>query len=968
MKRKIFQLSVVACVASLAIAATYKHLNKEYQPIQNLYKMSPNIQAGDYVHNVIMLKVKAEYARQCASNAITIPALIERLDQLNANSVGKMFPRHKAPELKYDQFGRELSDLSRIYQIHYEGGQPIAYAINLLLESGFIEYASPKFIPKPLFSVNDPALSQQYFIHTIKADSAWKFCRGDSNVVIGITDSGTDLDHPDLQANLKLNYNDPLNNIDDDNDGYVDNYAGWDLGEKDNNATVDQGGGDPNAHGSIVTGCAAAVTNNGVGVTSPGFSCRYLPVKIADNNGAYVAAYEGIVYAADHGCQIINCSWGSLDPSPLEQEIINYAVINKNCVVFAAAGNGGFDRKYYPASYQNVYSISNTDASDLRAAKSDYNYAVDISAPGSGIITTQFNNSYCTAVAGNGTSYACPIAASGAALVLAKFKNKFSPAQAAEQLRVTADYIDNIGANVNVANKIGKGRINLYRALTDTATPSIRIQKPLFTDNNDGIISVDDTILFSGKFLNYLAASGVNLKANVSAVTPGVSVIQNLNNLGIISTMQSRDSRTNPFKIVLDKSIVAGSTIMLRIDYSDLNYIDYEFVEYTIPLDFVNFSANNISTTITSKGNLAYNNLQKTQGAGFTSIVSPAITAKQMGFMLAKNSGEVADALVGAQIGTQDRDWKITSNVQFVTNTATYKETQNTFNDDYLGINKMGVTVVQRSYAYSAIPYNNFIMVEYTLFNNTASTIENLNAGFFSDFDLSASGSEFYNLASANAYTKTGFTYEVFGNDTLLAGVQLLTDQSFNVYNFDVANKISGQIYIGDGFSNQEKINALSSLNNSAGGNSPSGKSNVAQLVSAKNISIPAGQSTKVAFAIFACKGAAEMQKINKNAIIAYHSANAISNSAGNESNLKLYPNPSNGNFNLNYKGKENSEANISLFDMQGKLVKTLYQGKIGPTKQEFNFSENTLQEGTYFIYLHSGKDKQVRKLQILRK
>src|SRR5262249_54952669 len=112
--------------------------------------------------------------------------------------------------------------------------------------------------------------------------------RGDTNIVIGIVDSGSDLAHPDLKNQFKHNYNDPIDGSDNDSDGYVDNYTGWDLAGADFNNVVGDSNpqimGGNNAHGSHVSGCASAQTNNGIGVAGIGWNCKLLPVKCAADN------------------------------------------------------------------------------------------------------------------------------------------------------------------------------------------------------------------------------------------------------------------------------------------------------------------------------------------------------------------------------------------------------------------------------------------------------------------------------------------------------------------------------------------------------------------------------------------------------------------------------------------------------------------------------------------------------------
>ena len=300
---------------------------------------------------------------------------------------------------------------------------------------GIIAYAEPLIYPKLTYTPNDYNSSIQDFIGIINAPAAWNIEKGDTNVVIGILDTGTDWDHPDLVDNIKYNYNDPIDGTDNDADGYTDNYRGWDLGVNDNDPTV-QGSN----HGAHVSGCAAASTDNNTGVASPGFNCKFLPVKIADAQGNLIAGYEGITYAADHGCQIINCSWGSNSSSQMGQDVVNYATINTNSLVVAGAGNDNSDDNFYPASFDNVLSVGATSASDGKASFSNYGYTLDVSAPGINIYSTTYNNNYTM---NSGTSMSSPIVAGCAGIVQSYFPN-LTGIQVGEKLRVSADNINSL--------------------------------------------------------------------------------------------------------------------------------------------------------------------------------------------------------------------------------------------------------------------------------------------------------------------------------------------------------------------------------------------------------------------------------------------------------------------------------------------------------------------------------------------
>ena len=136
-----------------------------------------------------------------------------------------------------------------------------------------------------MYQPNDPSADSvtQYHLKNIQAYLGWAISKGDTNTVIGIVDTGTDWDHPDLQDNIKHNYADTIDGVDNDNDGYIDNYRGWDLGENDNDPSSSVSSFGVH-HGTGVSGIAAATTDNSKGVAGVGFKCKFLPVKIFNDN------------------------------------------------------------------------------------------------------------------------------------------------------------------------------------------------------------------------------------------------------------------------------------------------------------------------------------------------------------------------------------------------------------------------------------------------------------------------------------------------------------------------------------------------------------------------------------------------------------------------------------------------------------------------------------------------------------
>ncbi|MBI3518732.1 MAG: S8 family serine peptidase, partial [Bacteroidetes bacterium] len=508
---------------------------------QKAYQLPAHVSSNDYMAKTIILKVKPQYADICSNSNINHNLFNSLAATINATHLHKKFPFDRSPETPYNKAGQKYADLSLIYELNYSSAIEIEKAINKLLLSGILVYAEPHFIPKIKYAPNDPLAnsSNQYHLLNINAFNAWDIDRGDSAIVIGITDTGTDFTHPDLFNNVKRNYADIPDGNDNDGDGYIDNYMGWDLGVNDNDASWEG-----NAHGVHVCGLAAASADNNLGGAGVGFNCKFLPVKIADAGGALIAAYEGIKYAADHGCSVINCSWGGGGASQYGQDIIDYATVNKNCLVVCAAGNNNADGDFFPAAYNYALSVGNTTINDTKQASSDYGYFVDVCAPGDNVNSTWPGSFYITM---SGTSMSSPIVAGAAAIVKHHFPS-YNGLQIGERLKVTAD--DIYAANPSYLNKLGTGRINLYRALIDPAKPSVVMTNKSVTDHNDDSFIIGDTLFIAGTFMNYLSPTS-SLNVTVTPLSAYATVLDNTTNLGVINTLATATNSSDPFTFKL---------------------------------------------------------------------------------------------------------------------------------------------------------------------------------------------------------------------------------------------------------------------------------------------------------------------------------------------------------------------------------------------------------------------------------
>ena len=331
-----------------------------------------------------------------------------------------------------------------------------------------VDYSEPKYLDFLDFQPNDPSLNNCWHLAKIQAFDAWDLGTGSNSVVVAVVDDAVEINHLDL-ANVTWSNNleIPNNGIDDDNNGYVDDYNGYDVADNDNNPSP------PNTnldHGTHVAGISGAQTNNNIGVASIGFGISVMPVKATrDNNlnGTINNAYDGVYYAALNGADVINCSWGSSSFSNTNNNIIQMAQ-NQGSIIVGSAGNSNQNlasNPRYPSCYNGVICVANTTQSDSKRGSSCYGSRVDVSAPGSSILSTIPFNNFGTK---SGTSMSAPMVAG-----LLGLMKSFSPNSTNEQLiscmKSACDNIDAI--NPSYAGLLGDGRINAYQALLCLSPP-----------------------------------------------------------------------------------------------------------------------------------------------------------------------------------------------------------------------------------------------------------------------------------------------------------------------------------------------------------------------------------------------------------------------------------------------------------------------------------------------------------------
>lgn len=352
---------------------------------------------------------------------------------------------------------KRKSPLEQTYMLSFDDASKIDELIEQLKKDDLIEYVEKVPLIKPTLVSNDPEYSKLWHLDKIGAPAAWNQFSTGGTAVIAIIDDALDRTHPDLAPNLWVNPGEIAGNgIDDDGNGYIDDVNGWDLASNDN---------DPNPpttefrHGTHVAGIASAATNNAIGVAAIGFSCKLMAIKATTAATQITHGYQGIIYAADNGADIINCSWGGSTSSTTAQNIINYALAS-GCIVVAAAGNDNTSVPFYPASYPGVVCVASTRDDDTKSGFSNYGSTITVSAPGSNIYSTLPGGAYGYL---SGTSMASPLVA-GLLGLMRSFHPGMPNVDLIICLKSTTTSIDAL--NPTYSGQLGVGRIDAAAAMT----------------------------------------------------------------------------------------------------------------------------------------------------------------------------------------------------------------------------------------------------------------------------------------------------------------------------------------------------------------------------------------------------------------------------------------------------------------------------------------------------------------------
>lgn len=531
-------------------------------------------------HDKISIKLKSEYAAQINnnSNTLTLPTGCSELDsylrQIGSSHITRIFPYAGK-----DEDRQRMAGLNLWYTVYIDKNPTsISRAMAMTTTTDVATYVEPVYHPqlesytitrvdskvkktdtRATTGFNDPLYIRQWdfkndgtignyvdakgqqIISSMKGadiniEPAWKITTGSPNVVVAVTDGGVDLSHPDLQGSLWCNEGEiPGNGIDDDNNGYVDDYYGYNF--VDDTCAIE-----PTRHGTHVAGTIAARNNNGLGVCgiaggngNPDTGVKIMCCQIFKDNPDYdendpnssetIGTGDrnldaaAIVYSANNGAIISQNSWGFGQMYHFTPQVIKEAIayfnenaggehtkkpVMKGGVVIFAAGNDGTDSPQYPAAEENVISVAAFNPDYEASWYTNYGETVDLAAPGgtqtvyskypeengsptSAILSTVPRNAegrYGYAYM-QGTSMACPHVSGIAALIASHFGGPdFTAAELRQRLLSSVKGMDyNEYVSHTYHDGMGLGYVDALMALTDY-NQNIKPETPVFISDS----------------------------------------------------------------------------------------------------------------------------------------------------------------------------------------------------------------------------------------------------------------------------------------------------------------------------------------------------------------------------------------------------------------------------------------------------------------------------------------------------
>ncbi|WP_375562774.1 PKD domain-containing protein [Bernardetia sp. OM2101] len=826
--------------------------NAQYLP-DNLGDIKP-------LDNKLMVKIKSNTINELEQASSTFKTKkVER--RFNLSSV-------EAQTLSFKKISATTIRLQDWYEIEISASTTLQEAILYYQSQDFVEYAEPiypNYILAPPYIPNDPSISAQWQLSVSQLYAAWGLNKGDTSTVIGIVDTGINYNHVQLKNQIQVNYAEKYGQIgvDDDNNGFVDDSLGYSFGYMNPNVADYQG------HGTGVAGMASTTTDDGIALAGTSFNCRILPVGVLSPSFQIINMYDGILYAAERGCQVINVSIGRPSLSfQWEQDVIDYVTLVKDALIVAAAGNTAQELDFYPASYKHVLSVANSDGGDNRFSTATFSNYIDVMAPGARVLTTNANGSQTYAW---GSSYSSPFVAGIAGLVRSAFPN-LSADQVGELIRVTSDDKYNQPANVPFLEKLGKGRVNAFRALSEeSSAKAIRMDNFLYFGGNGQAAFSGDTITLEADFINYLNLITPNGKIVISTLSPHIRMLDSVFNIGAMTTMQQKNNASNPFRFVVNQNAPLDLDVKFRLGFSDTDYSDYQYFSIPINAPYLAIPFNTINFTLTGNGRAGYYDIYNRLGNGITSNNSQ--TLQEGGLIVGKSATNVSDNVLTNMNGiVKDDDFKMIDIPRITEKTPFFTKATSKFADTLASIvPPVGVHVKHTVKGRTNTPHHQYIILEYEFTNISGTVMDSMNVGLYYDWNL---GDYTRNFADWDNTRQFGYVFGAGASG--YAGIKAISSNK-TYFALDFQNVGGNNINVNDGFTSAEKYQSVSTGVSRKRAGFNTGGGDVAHIVGTVLHNFGVNETRKVTFVVMLAPTLAALRDAHDAAVLTTDSSSSIS-------------------------------------------------------------------------------------------
>ncbi|HVZ38890.1 MAG TPA: S8 family peptidase [Candidatus Kapabacteria bacterium] len=876
------------------------------------------------------------------------------------------------PSGLYKSSAAQGGSLGRILTVHYRSNAAPADVARAAALLPGIEYAEPAYVRTLSYVPNDQYLSQQWYLERVGAYTAWDAIRGNSSIIIAITDTGIDPTHPDLKAALWQNQGETgtdgqgrdkrTNGVDDDGNGLVDDWAGYDFGGTDG-YTPDN---DPTPHywhGTHVAGIAGATGDNTTGIAGVAYGVQLMSVKISDDEASgdplVTKGHDGILYSARMGARIINCSWGGPGFSRAEQELID-TVTSWGSLVVAAAGNNGGEINSYPASYRGVLSVSSVVLDDQRSFFSNYNTHVGLTAPGDGIFSTtplafgNGNGPYRTA---SGTSMASPVVAGAAALVALKYPG-LTPEEIAAVLRATADNIDSI--NPAYRYLLGSGRLNLARAIQvgPAAAWASIVSDSIIEERPDGIIEPGEWIEVRASVKNLLRRV-TDLRVELDAASGTIPVDTPVESFGVMEQGDVRSSHPGSFRLQVPSPLPLDYKLPLRLIALDNGTeIGTLRVDVMVNPNYATTAFNRTTVTFTGNGRIGFNDFPANeQGLGFRIDTSQNLLAEG-GLMIGVSPDRLADVVRAGDQAAQSQGLQVVAPYRVAISAPENAMVGTaTFNDAHLTQSqKIGIDVGLRTVQYSAPSIANATFLFYRIRNTSGAPLIGLHCALYLDWDIGVNGA--FDRVGSDLSHRMGHAHNTLNNRLPFAGAMLLSNQPMDFNAMD-----NGAPPLSNGFYQVEKWNSMSN----GVQREESNVGDCSMVIGAGPIDLQPGADTLVAFALLAGVNLTEL-KITADSILARYAA--LGYIPGGPIMLpeeltldQATPNPFTGYTDLSFSMPRDGYVSIDVYNTLGQHVAQLTNDHYARGTHVVRFTPGSQPSEVYLVQMHAFDQFISRKL-----